>query len=167
MTKRFIRKIDPKTGVVTDEQYLVDGQLHRNPSEGPARTQRSAETGKLIAEYFYANGKLHREDGPAKLEYFISGALAEEAWYRHGAMHRIPEEGPAFVQLAPNGITTITEYSMYGRTFRNPADGPCLIERDEDNGMIVSEIYSESPQAKARRYQGRVPFRATAPAPGG
>ena len=39
-------------------------------------------------KYWYLNGKLHREDGPA-----YEGASGTKAWYLNGKLHR--EDGPA------------------------------------------------------------------------
>jgi antitoxin component YwqK of YwqJK toxin-antitoxin module len=40
------------------------------------------------SKYWYLNGKLHREDGPA-----IEGSSGEKFWYLNGKLHR--EDGPA------------------------------------------------------------------------
>jgi antitoxin component YwqK of YwqJK toxin-antitoxin module len=39
-------------------------------------------------KYWYLNGKLHREDGPA-----FEGSSGEKSWYLNGKPHR--EDGPA------------------------------------------------------------------------
>jgi hypothetical protein len=39
-------------------------------------------------KYWYLNGKIHREDGPA-----IEGTTGSKYWYRNGQYHR--EDGPA------------------------------------------------------------------------
>ncbi len=41
-------------------------------------------------EYYYINGKLHREDGPA-----IIYANGGKQWYTNGKLHR--EDGPAII----------------------------------------------------------------------
>ncbi len=43
-------------------------------------------------KYWYCNGQLHREDGPA-VEY-VNG---DKGWYIHGQLHR--EDGPAVEDL--------------------------------------------------------------------
>ena len=48
-------------------------------------TVRVSDTG---SKYWYLNGKLHREDGPA-----IDWAYGTKEWYLNGKLHR--EDGPA------------------------------------------------------------------------
>lgn len=52
--------MDRETGVVTEEQYWVHGQIHR--STGPAIIRRDANSGKIeLAEYYNRGAKV---DGP-------------------------------------------------------------------------------------------------------
>ncbi|WP_459190596.1 hypothetical protein [Ralstonia pseudosolanacearum] len=50
------------------------------------------KSGKFVDEhgvtFWYLNGILHREDGPA-----VADGFGQKAWYKHGQLHR--EEGPA------------------------------------------------------------------------
>jgi hypothetical protein len=41
-------------------------------------------------QYWYLNGKLHREDGPAAI--YVEGS---QLWYLNGKLHR--EDGPAII----------------------------------------------------------------------
>ena len=50
----------------------------------------SEMTGEGVLEWRDDEGRLHRDDAPARV--FPSG---REEWYRHGKRHRDPEEGPA------------------------------------------------------------------------
>jgi antitoxin component YwqK of YwqJK toxin-antitoxin module len=50
---------------------------------------------KLCSECYYKDStkqKLHREDGPAKIEYYRNGNIEHEEYYKDGVLHR--EDGP-------------------------------------------------------------------------
>ena len=79
----------PEGGVDSLQNILRDGSIEwRNKEgklhreDGPAR-EWPAENAKA----WYRNGKLHRDDGPA-----MDGPLGK-SWYRNGKRHR--EDGPA------------------------------------------------------------------------
>lgn len=48
---------------------------------------------RLSTIYWYRHGKLHRDDGPAKIIYSVSGHVCGDVWYRDGLKHR--DYGPA------------------------------------------------------------------------
>ena len=67
--------------------------------------------------YYYKDGELHREDGPA-VEY----TDGEKHWYKNGRYHR--EDGPAIEY--PNGTKC-----WYRNDLRHREDGPAI---EWDNG---------------------------------
>lgn len=68
--------------------------------------------------FWYYDGKLHRDDGPAILQ---SNGL--EFWYQHGEKHR--DDGPAVIS------SSLTEFwCQRGRLHR--LDGPALINANGD-----------------------------------
>jgi hypothetical protein len=67
-------------------------------------------------QYWYLNGKHHREDGPAVI--YPSG---RQVWYLNGNIHR--EDGPAVIH--PNGTQL---WYLNGNIHRE--DGPAFIDPD-------------------------------------
>jgi antitoxin component YwqK of YwqJK toxin-antitoxin module len=59
------------------------------------------ENGQKKSEYWYLNGKRHREDGPAIQKWFENGQKRYEEWYLNGKSHR--EDGPAYQHWYENG----------------------------------------------------------------
>lgn len=47
-------------------------------------------------------GRLHREDGPAKIIYYKHGTKSYEEYLKNGESHR--EDGPAYVEYDPDGL---------------------------------------------------------------
>lgn len=64
------------------EAYRLNGQRHRDPNEGPAHIYRDRETGAVAQELYYWHGRLHRDGGPAKVEYntYADWDIARLAW---------------------------------------------------------------------------------------
>jgi len=161
MTRRLTREVDLDTGVVTLEAFRLNGKLHRNHHEGPAYICRSAENGRLVYERYYWHGRLHREGGPAKIEYDLTGKIAlEEMYYLHGFPHRDPMQGPAYIERNDHGVARVETYLVNGAKYRNPNHGPCSISRYED-GQIEHEEYSDREDAvpirRARKRSGPGP----------
>jgi hypothetical protein len=59
------------------------GQLHRDPSEGPALLI-FYPTGKLMEENYCYHDRCHREDGPAVVEYDEYGRIVSEEHWLYG-----------------------------------------------------------------------------------
>lgn len=59
---------DPYTGMVTKEIYRVNGMEHRD-EDRPAIIEYDPETGKVKREEYYFEWELHREGGPAIIEF--------------------------------------------------------------------------------------------------
>jgi hypothetical protein len=99
-----------RNGEVVMEFYIEHGQLHRDPSDGPAwwnvidaRTDRSAERPCTEIKY-YERGQLQRDsnEGPALAKRDNeTGVLVVEEYWRDGGFHR--EDGPAFIERSPEG----------------------------------------------------------------
>lgn len=58
-------------------------------------------------EYWRWGGKLHRENGPAKIKTFANGTKFED-WYLNGKCHR--EDGPAHIETWADGSKHETWY---------------------------------------------------------
>jgi antitoxin component YwqK of YwqJK toxin-antitoxin module len=57
--------------------------------------------GSIEREYFYLDGRFHRELGPAVIRYYPDGSIEEECFYINGVSHR--EFGPATVDYNADG----------------------------------------------------------------
>lgn len=85
---------DQVNGDVNHESYYLNGKLGRLESQLPSRTTYYYASGNKHGEYWYVDGLLHREDGPAKIEYTDTGKKKAEFWYFNGQYHR-PGDKPA------------------------------------------------------------------------
>ena len=69
---------------------------------------------KKTEKYFLnANGKLHRENGPAEISYYESGGKEDEHYYINGVLHRL--DGPAFISYHGNGKIKREAYYINGK----------------------------------------------------
>jgi len=146
---RILRDVDQDTGVIFLETHRLNGQLHRDPVEGPAHVRRNEGS---VYERYYWKGRLHREDGPARIVLDEeTGIRISELYYRHGLYHRNPTEGPAIIFRDPENGTVLTEvYKLFNETYRDPAVGPCHIER-ERSGKVTEELFSTAEEVLAMR----------------
>lgn len=65
-----------------------------------------------IQDVFKLNGRVHKEDGPAWIDYFEDGSISEEAYYIDGKMHR--EDGPAHIEYHRGGSVKYLFYYING-----------------------------------------------------
>lgn len=56
---------------------------------------------KCRRKCYYKNGRFHRKNKPAVIEYYEDGELMCEKWYKNGEYHR--EDGPADISYHKNG----------------------------------------------------------------
>jgi len=122
------------------EAYMVNGSHHRPEADGPAVTYRDPETGRVIRQEYYLDGKTHRVDGPAYVEYRDDGSFLCESWYCHGSWHRDPAQGPASTWINPETGNRYENFFVNGRLHRDPAEGPADTVHDP-NGVIIRETY--------------------------
>ncbi len=123
---------------------LPNGELH-NTNEEPACTshllatigehfgelhnEESACTGVgehliLNSKRWYRNGKLHRENKSAWVEYHENGNKIKEEWYKDDKSHR--EDGPAWIYYYENGNKWIEWWWKDDKRHRE--DGPAFIQ---------------------------------------
>ncbi len=57
--------------------------------------------GRIKVRKYYVDGVLHREGGPAVIEYYEDGKIKEERYYFKGKCHRT--DGPAIICYNPDG----------------------------------------------------------------
>ena len=104
----------------------------RHREDGPAYVERHPDG--TIVERWYRNDELHREDGPAYVRRSPDGAVIEQ-WYRNNKLHR--EDGPAYVKRHPDG-TVVESWHRNNKLHRD--DGPAHVERRPD-GTTESEAW--------------------------
>jgi hypothetical protein len=156
---------------VTVVSYFRDnneatGILHRE--DGPARILTTAGGGRT--EEYFLFGRLQRADGPARLQYYDDGTLAQQEWYRLGdkvsTRHRADgpavitddpgvgahteegycwgkrhcEDGPAHSVIADNGDTII---SYYLNDQLDREDGPAVVRASRVGGGVTERWYHQ------------------------
>ena len=95
------------------------------------------------SKYWYLNGELHREDGPA-IEY----ASGDKAWYLNGSPHR--EDGPAIERA--NG-----DKSWWLNGERHRPDGPAIEDADGYKAFYLNgEPLTEAEFKKRTACSGKV-----------
>ncbi len=72
------------------EIHLENNILHRVAA--PARIQ--FKNNRIVSEAYFQNGLRHREDGPALIEYSITGTIKnQEYWLNGHSIKKLKEEG--------------------------------------------------------------------------
>lgn len=90
-------------------------------------------------QYYYHNIKnyLHREDGPASIEYYESGALLKKIYIIEDLWHR--EDGPAYISYYENG--KVQEYNWFIENKLHRTDGPASTLYHENGSLNIEEYY--------------------------
>lgn len=145
MIRRLTKEIDLDTGVIVREVYSRSRLRHRDPAEGPAEFWRDAETNVNYHEYYFWNGRLHREDGPAEIHRdCATGDVTVEGYWFHGQQHRQPEDGPAEIRRdAETGIVSLEAFYVFGEGYRDPKSGPWYRALNPATGHVEIEHFSE------------------------
>ena len=83
--------------------------------------------GIIETDDYWDNDKyvLHREDGPAFIEYYYSGSIFWEEWYINGVKHR--EDGPAFIEYNNDGSIFCEIWYWCGMQHRHDYTLPAVI----------------------------------------
>jgi hypothetical protein len=132
--------ISPETGIAIIEHHRSGGKWHRDPTLGPAKIERRFD-GSLSEEHYCWNGKRHRDDGPASIEYFADGGRQLEKYYQHGVLTRDPKVGPAVILRNEQGVVIHEVFVLGGIDYRDPLDGPYEIKRNSV-GDIIEQVFS-------------------------
>lgn len=82
-------------GTVEEESWFIDDILYPYNKE----YHKNGVLKKIV--YHNKNGDIHKEDGPARLDYDDKGNLLLECWYRNSNFYRIG--GPAYTRFYENG----------------------------------------------------------------
>jgi antitoxin component YwqK of YwqJK toxin-antitoxin module len=91
---------------------------------------------KRAEGWFNKENELHRLDGPAKINYYPSGKLSTEFWYKNGKRHRIG--GPAVLDYDYDGkVVAFYEYWINGMQYtKEEYDNFFKNVRPEDMDML-------------------------------
>jgi len=127
-------KIYTNNGIIlSSDGYINTSSYFKHNENGPAYIVY--QNHEIVFESYYVNNKLHREDGPAVINYSINGGLYYEMYCIDGNIHR--EDGPAHISKL-NG-NTIHKFYINNKLHRT--DGPAIIEYDNDNNIIHEYFY--------------------------
>ena len=84
------------------------------------------------------DGKLHRYDGPAIMEFHSNGNRKLEIYYQHGLIHR--PIGPAYITYHENGQVHRCWWGTGGCSYRAGAQ-PTFEEYDDANNLVKFATY--------------------------
>jgi len=109
------RECDAKTGMVTQEEWRVDGKLSRE--NGPARV---SVKGDAVEQEWYLNGEAHPDPGPSLVHYDPETKFVDrEEWLKNGNPHR--EDHPAIIYYDPStGKVVKEEWYLNGKQQKAP-----------------------------------------------
>lgn len=96
--------IDPHSGIVTHELYYRFSRLHRDDG-GPAKIYRDKDTGVVHCCVYCREGLRHRDGDLPALQDFDpeTGHLVREEFYENDVLHR--DYGPAIIEYDASGNT--------------------------------------------------------------
>jgi hypothetical protein len=148
-----------------DHDHLIQrcfnaaGRLHAD--SGPAMTIIQTNNQTRIAEFWFKDGELHREDGPAAVlthtDPFHNSQ--EFGWFLNGLRHR--ENGPSKIIQTNDAVrqTIVEEWRQYDRFQR--VGGPACWHLEPKTGVVMFEIWSDTGNARNDRMIERDPFSGT------
>lgn len=88
-----IKNYYPNGSLLSITYYKKDGFTKHFPANHSPAETFYYETGKPMAERWYKDGVIHREeDKPAEIYYFPNGMVESEVWYRNGIKNRWDSE---------------------------------------------------------------------------
>ena len=100
---------------------------------------------KRFEVYRNSDRKLHREDGPAYIEWYENGSIAEEEYWINDKLHR--EDGPAFQSWFEDGRELRKEYYindvhyLYIESWLNKLKEIGSVHYDEQQMLYDTEKY--------------------------
>jgi hypothetical protein len=123
-------------GNLLSEEYRRDGQLDREDG-GPAVIRYDPQTGGIVREAWFHDGKLDRDDGPAEIvRDSESGKILRAVWRRDGKMHRVGKPAEIDTDIHTG---TVTYEAWWRRGLLHHLGGPAIIERDPATGVVTRE----------------------------
>lgn len=118
-------QIDSETGVVHNEEYYVSG-IQDRLGGGPTKILRNRKSGQIVELEYRIDGWFEREgDLPAYVQYHDgSEQVARFEYYRGGVLHR--DNGPAVVEFDRSGLVTVAKYYQRGKELSGSVPAPRL-----------------------------------------
>ena len=128
-----------RDGKLCSERYYKDSTKQElHREDGPAKIEYWRNGNKKL-EVYYIDGKQYREDGPARIFYYGSGNIDSEEYYKEGVLHR--EDGPAYTQYYKNGNKKYDKYYIEGKLHRE--DGIASTHYYENGNKKYEGYYIE------------------------
>lgn len=127
----------PETNFVKTKLYY-NLNYELHREDGPALLEFKESDGTLMKEYWYINGKLHNETGPAYGEYYKDQTI--EKWYLNNINYRV--NGPSTVITKPNNELIMELYSDENGK-RHREDGPAKISYNNGKLSRIEYIVDE------------------------
>ena len=112
------------------------------------KTDRYSD-GRIRNKYWYLDGQLHREDGPAVMSYDAFGSLNNEVWWNRGRIHRIG--GPAILYYLVDVKRTET-WCQDNEKHRE--DGPAVISYNDKGRIEIQEWWIRGDKRRTTHYVG-------------
>ena len=117
-----------------DNHRQITANMNAKPNK--KKTHYYANSSVLSEEWLDADGRLHREDGPAWIKYHADGSVRSEAWCFDDKLHR--EDGQAWISYNADGSVLSEAWCFDDKLHR--ADGPAWISYNAD-GSVLSEAW--------------------------
>jgi len=96
--------------------------------------------GTVNYKIWYKINNLHKEDGPAFIEYYRSGKVKTRTWFRESKIHR--ENGPAVEKYLEDGTKVGEEYFL---------NGEAVTKEILENYKKISSLLKETQKEKKMR----------------
>ena len=139
-------KRQPKTGIVTYEEWSDENRsLHRWNDE-PAVIKRDKSTGNITETHYYFNDRPHRENGEPAVAFFTAeGKLKSRLFFVNGKYSR-PDGLPHYEKFNPdNGVMVKAQYRVGSDQARGWAlhreKGPAELIFDPETGALLKASY--------------------------
>ena len=120
---KFIPKLlicDKNGNPIVEQYYKVgpDGYLScllTGEIEGKPRVDYKKLP--ITKEVYYKNNKIHRDNGPAVIEYYDNGNKEREYYYKDGKQHN--DKGPGFISYNEDGSIKNKTYWLNGNKVKD------------------------------------------------
>lgn len=111
------------------------------------KEQINYPNGKPREIKYFVDGKYHRENGPAFLEYDSSNRLQTEMWYREDLFYRT--DGPAITNYKRGKIVS---QEWYINDKRHSTDGPAIIRYDDKGEISVMSFFIDGKKVTEKKF---------------
>jgi hypothetical protein len=107
-----------KNGMKILEEWWINGEMIKE-------TMYSDITGVKTYDKYVDNGKIHRENGPARIKYFYTSDIRKEylgnkktvEYWKDNGYHRL--DGPAVLEYHPNGVLYDEKFYIDNKFFNS------------------------------------------------